>query len=112
MIVEERTAAEQATAERKTLTRTAIVTGGTGGIGRTISRRLAAGGYAVVVADINQAAADEAAAGLPGIAGADHRGFGGDLTDSRVNRDLVALAAATAPIGVLVNAVGISPKRN
>jgi NAD(P)-dependent dehydrogenase (short-subunit alcohol dehydrogenase family) len=102
----------QAAPTRPTLTQTAIVTGGAGGIGQAISHRLAAEGYAVVVADIDPAAADLAAAGLPGIDGADHRGFAGDLTSSEANRDLAAFAAGIAPIGVLVNAVGISPKRN
>lgn len=105
-------AADHAPSASATLTRTAVVTGGAGGIGRTISRRLAAAGYAVVVADIDRAAAEQTAAALPEIDGAEHRGFAGDLTDSQVNRELAAFAADTAPIGVLVNAVGISPKRN
>ncbi|MHC6220753.1 SDR family NAD(P)-dependent oxidoreductase [Arthrobacter sp. MMS24-S77] len=113
MIVEQRIESiHRKLPERHTLTKTAVVTGGAGGIGRTISRRLATEGYAVVVADIDQDAADHAAAGLPEIDGANHRGFGGDLTDSAVNRELAQFAAGTAPIGVLVNAVGISPKRN
>ena len=37
-----------------TLTRTAVVTGGAGGIGTAISRRLAGAGYAVVVADVDR----------------------------------------------------------
>ncbi|GAA4288102.1 SDR family NAD(P)-dependent oxidoreductase [Georgenia daeguensis] len=95
-----------------TLTRTAIVTGGAGGIGSAISRRLASAGYAVVVADADADAAELTAATLPGVDGAEHRGFAGDLTDSAVNRSLAEVAAAEAPIGVIVNAVGISPKRD
>lgn len=95
-----------------TLTRTAIVTGGAGGIGSAISRRLATAGYAVVVADADAGAAELTAATLPEVDGADHRGFAGDLTDSAVNRALAEAAAAEAPIGVIVNAVGISPKRD
>jgi NAD(P)-dependent dehydrogenase (short-subunit alcohol dehydrogenase family) len=94
-----------------TLTRTAIVTGGAGGIGTAISRRLAAAGYAVVVADADAGAAERTAAALPEVDGAEHSGFAGDLTDSGVNRALAEAAAAEAPIGVIVNAVGISPKR-
>lgn len=97
---------------QKTLTQTAIVTGGAGGIGKAISHRLAAEGYAVVVADIDQEATDLTVAGLPEVSGAAHSGFAGDLTRSEANRELAALAAGIAPIGVLVNAVGISPKRN
>lgn len=94
-----------------TLTQTAIVTGGAGGIGAAISRRLATAGYAVVVADVDAAAAERTAATLPEVDGADHSAFAGDLTDSAVNRALAEAAAARAPIGVIVNGVGISPKR-
>lgn len=90
---------------------TAIVTGGSGGMGTIISRRLADDGYTVVVADRDQTATDATAAGLPDSGGR-HFGFGGDLTQSAVNRDLAEFAAGIAPIGVIVNAVGISPKRD
>ncbi|MCG2623373.1 SDR family oxidoreductase [Arthrobacter sp. I2-34] len=89
---------------------TAIVTGGAGGIGRVISRRLAEAGYQVVVADANETAAKQTAADLPGAVA--HSWFAGDLTDSGTNRELAAQAAGLAPIGVIVNAVGISPKDN
>ena len=46
------------------MTRTAIVTGAGSGIGRAIAERLAADGYAVVCADLNQTAATVAAAEL------------------------------------------------
>lgn len=91
---------------------TAIVTGGAGGLGATISDRLARAGYGVVVADIDLDAAEKVAADLPNESTIGHRGFAGDLTDSEVNRELANVAAARAPIGALVNAVGISPKRN
>ncbi|MCK6210736.1 SDR family oxidoreductase [Georgenia sp. EYE_87] len=109
------TVTETITAEPSTLatlTRTAIVTGGAGGIGSAISHRLATAGYAVVVADADADAAELTAATLPGVDGAEHRGFAGDLTESAVNRDLAQFAADGSPIGVIVNAVGISPKRN
>lgn len=92
--------------------RAAIVTGGTGGIGRIISQRLAAEGYAVVVADIDPEATNAVAAGLPANGWADHRGFAGDLTLGDVNKDLAAFAAEIAPVGAVINAVGISPKRS
>ena len=91
---------------------TAIVTGGAGGIGQTISRRLAQEGYAVVVADLDQDAADRTAAALPDVGWAEHRGFAGNLADGETNKELAAFAAETGPVGVVVNAVGISPKRN
>ncbi|NDZ80870.1 SDR family oxidoreductase [Streptomyces sp. SID10853] len=88
--------------------RSAIVTGGAGGIGSVIAARLARSGYRVVVADVDGARAKAIAEGLPGQG---HRGFGGDLTSSAVNADLAATATGLAPIGAIVNAVGISPKR-
>ncbi|MFB7554563.1 SDR family NAD(P)-dependent oxidoreductase [Streptomyces brevispora] len=88
--------------------RSAIVTGGAGGIGSVISARLAQSGYRVVVADVDGARAEATAKDLPGEG---HLGFGGDLTSSAVNADLAAAATSLAPIGAVVNAVGISPKR-
>ncbi len=99
-------------ATQPVLPRTAIVTGGAGGIGQAISRRLAAAGYAVVVADLDREAAYRTAAALPDVGRAEHRGFAGNLADAAVNRELAAFAAGTGPVGVVVNAVGISPKRN
>lgn len=90
--------------------RSAIVTGGAGGIGRAVCQRLAEDGYAVVVADVDTDRATRVAADLPDVDGAQHVGFGGDLTVSAVNRRMAETAAAIAPIGVLVNGVGISPK--
>jgi NAD(P)-dependent dehydrogenase (short-subunit alcohol dehydrogenase family) len=107
------TATLEATAiKRPVLLQTAIVTGGAGGIGQVISRRLAAEGYAVVVADLDQAAADRTAASLPGVGWAEHRGFAGNLAEGAANKELAAFAAEAGPVGVVVNAVGISPKRN
>ncbi|MEV4730099.1 SDR family NAD(P)-dependent oxidoreductase [Saccharopolyspora sp. NPDC049426] len=91
---------------------TAIVTGGAGGLGSAICDRLARLGYGIVVADMNSESADKVATGLPEVAGTEHRGFAGDLTDSAVNRELAVFAGAGGPIGAVVNAVGISPKRN
>jgi len=89
---------------------TAIVTGGAGGVGSAICDRLARSGYTVIVADVDADAATALAARLPDTGGVAHRAFAGDLTSSAVNRDLAETAAAIAPIGVIVNAVGISPK--
>ena len=100
------------TRKHPVLLQTAIVTGGAGGIGQTISRRLAKEGYAVVVADLDQDAADRTAASLPEVGWAEHRGFVGNLADGETNKALAAFAAETGPVGVVVNAVGISPKRN
>lgn len=106
------TTLEPGTTRRPTLLQTAIVTGGAGGIGLAISKRLAGEGYAVVVADLDQEAADRAVASLPDVGWAEHRGFAGNLAHGDANKDLAAFAAKTGPVGVVVNAVGISPKRN
>ena len=91
--------------------RTAVVSGGAGGIGTAICHRLAEEGYTVIVADVNRELAEEVAASLPPVADIRHRGFGGDLTNSAVNRELAEFAANIAPIGAIINAVGISPKK-
>ena len=49
-----------------TATRTAIVTGGAQGIGRAIVARLARDGMQVVIADRNEDAAEQTAAGIAG----------------------------------------------
>lgn len=92
--------------------RTAVVTGGAGGIGSAICRRLAEAGYGVVVADVDRDGARATADALPRPGDLPHRAFAGDLTRSEVNAELAALAAGAAPIGAVVNAVGISPKRD
>lgn len=92
--------------------RTAIVSGGAGGIGREVCRRMAEKGYIVVVADADRDAATTVADGLPTVSHGEHQPFAGDLTDSGLNRALAEFATGIAPIGVVVNAVGISPKKN
>lgn len=92
--------------------RTAIVTGAVGGIGREICVRLAADGYSVVVADVREDLCDELARELPVVGDQRHIAFAGDLTSSAVNDALAKAAADVAPIGCVVNAVGISPKKD
>src|SRR5271170_1070735 len=64
----------------------AVVTGGGGGIGRALARRLAAGGIRVVVNDIDPDAAAAVAAEIGGFAVA------GDTGTEAGVRDLVAAA--------------------
>jgi NAD(P)-dependent dehydrogenase (short-subunit alcohol dehydrogenase family) len=64
----------------------AIVTGGAAGIGAAVCARLAAEGYRLVVADIDEEAAARVADRIGAIAAAV------DVSDPAANRDLVALA--------------------
>jgi 3-hydroxybutyrate dehydrogenase len=75
--------------------RTAVVTGGAGGIGRACAERLAAEGAAVVVIDRDAGAAAEVAERLGG------RAIGLDLTD------LAAIDALDVAADILVNNAGM-----
>ena len=85
--------------------RTAVVTGGARGIGYAIARRFVEEGAAVVLGDLDGAAAVEAAKSLPGTA----MGMRCDVTDEA---EMVALLArCTTEFGqldVLVNNAGIT----
>ncbi|WP_229660916.1 SDR family NAD(P)-dependent oxidoreductase [Marmoricola endophyticus] len=82
--------------------RSAVVTGGAGGIGRAIATRLVARGYAVVVSDIDEAAARRTAQELGAAAGVGH-----DVRDPEDHRRVLAAATAHAPLGVWVNNAGL-----
>lgn len=85
--------------------RRALVTGGCGGIGAAICRRLAADGLVVAVLDRDGAAAQALAAALPGSG---HIGLGADVSDEAAAEAAFAAAeAALGPIDVLVTAAGI-----
>ncbi len=77
--------------------RTALITGGGSGIGAATSRRLAAEGARVVVADVKAAAARDVAAELDGTA------VEMDVADATSVR---AAAEQTGPVDILVNNAG------
>ncbi len=61
--------------------RTAVVTGGAGGIGRAVCDGLAAEGASVAVVDVNRSAVDETVLALRGTHGVDAAGFVVDVRD-------------------------------
>jgi 3-oxoacyl-[acyl-carrier protein] reductase len=89
-------------------TRVALVTGGTGGIGRVVVERLAADGFAVAVHYAgNQARADEVVASIT-AAGGQAIAVGGDVADEEAMAAAFdATEAAFGGIDVVVNTAGI-----
>jgi rhamnulose-1-phosphate aldolase/alcohol dehydrogenase len=87
-----------------------LVTGGAGGIGQAIVRRLLAEGACAVLADIDTAALDTAVAELAQAHGRDHvRGVRCDVTDE--DSVLAAFASATLEFGgvdIVVSNAGIA----
>ena len=82
--------------------RTAVVTGGGGGIGRAISERFAAEGARVVVAEIDAARAHDTVAAITD-AGGDATAVAVDVTDVI---SVAALARDAGDVDILINNVG------
>jgi 2-hydroxycyclohexanecarboxyl-CoA dehydrogenase len=81
--------------------RTALVTGGAGGIGAATARRLAAEGARVAVCDLDLDGARAVAAEIDGL------GAEVDVTDTgSVGRAVAAVGDALGPVDVLVNNAG------
>lgn len=84
----------------------ALVTGGSRGIGLSISRALAEGGARVAVVARNGERAAAAAGTLPG---GGHRGYGYDVSEPSQAREAVErVEADVGPVDVLVNNAGIT----
>jgi 3-oxoacyl-[acyl-carrier protein] reductase len=89
------------------MTLRALVSGGSGGIGRAICLRLAADGYAVLVhANRQPEAAEEVAAAIRS-AGGQARAIAFDLTDAAATSAAVEMLLAEGPIQVVINNAGI-----
>lgn len=89
--------------------KTAIVTGGAMGIGLGIASRLAEAGANVVIADLNKAAADEAAAKLT-AKGWKASAVATDVSDAAQAAKMVEAAVALyGAVDILVNNAGIYP---
>jgi len=88
----------------------AVVTGGSGLLGTEFCKTVAEAGAAVVVADLNQEAADKVAKGLAetGCAAAS---FGLDVTRLESTRELVAVTLREfGRLDILVNSAALDPK--
>ena len=84
----------------------AVVTGSTSGIGKAIARVLAAEGATVVVNGRKPETVDRAVADLSGLSGKVH-GVASRLDSAEGVAMLIAGAEAIAPIDILVNNVGV-----
>jgi NAD(P)-dependent dehydrogenase (short-subunit alcohol dehydrogenase family) len=89
--------------------RVAVVTGGAGGVGRSLVERFAAEGMRVVVADVEAGALDATVAELAAT-GADVTGVVTDVTSSESVEALAEAAyAAHGAVHVLCNNAGVGP---
>lgn len=86
--------------------RSAIVTGGGSGIGKSAAIILAQSGAAVVVADLNEANAQAVAAEIV-AAGGQARALAGDVADRDYAQKCVDVANEMAPLKIAVNNAGI-----
>lgn len=82
----------------------AVVTGGAGGIGAAVCRRLAASGLTVVVLDLDL---DRASAVAADLAGEGHVGVGLDVSDTKaVRAEMDRVEGTVGPITTLINVAG------
>jgi len=82
----------------------AVVTGGAGGIGEAVCRRLADAGHRVAVMDLDLGRAEAVASELSGDG---HLGIGADVADTElIKQKLAAVEAEMGPIEVLINVAG------
>jgi 2-deoxy-D-gluconate 3-dehydrogenase len=90
--------------------RVAVVTGGAGLLGAEFCKTLAEGGAAVVVADLNQEAANEVAQELVD-AGYTAAGFGLDVTRIESAREIASVTVSRfGSLDILVNSAALDPK--
>lgn len=91
--------------------RTVLVTGAGGGMGRGINARLAAAGHTVVLVDLDTEAAKRAA-DVVTASGGTARSYGADVTDPAALRELGdQVEAEVGPVDAVVNAAGILDRK-
>jgi NAD(P)-dependent dehydrogenase (short-subunit alcohol dehydrogenase family) len=91
--------------------RSAVVTGGASGIGRAVSLLLAANGAAVVVADIDEGAAESVAREIVESGGV-AQAFRLDVTDAESNVSAVDIATRLGPLRIGANCAGIGGEQS
>jgi len=88
----------------------AVVTGGAGLLGAEFSRTLAEAGALVIVADLNEDAANKVTQGLTD-SGYEATGFGLDVTRIESTRELASVALSKfGRLDILVNSAALDPK--
>ncbi|WP_433393990.1 SDR family NAD(P)-dependent oxidoreductase [Micromonospora sp. KLBMP9576] len=93
------------------MARTAVVTGAGNGLGREIALGLAEAGYAIVVSDTDERAAEECGRAIE-ASGMPARAVGGDVREpAAMNRILTAAQALGGPSVLINNAGGWTPHR-
>ncbi len=85
----------------------ALVTGGSGGIGAAICRRLAADGHAVIVHGSQPGGHAEAVAEEIRLAGGQAEAVAFDVTDRTATAEALSTLLAGGPVQILVNNAGV-----
>lgn len=88
--------------------RSVVVTGASGGIGRTVCTAFAEAGAAVVAVDVSQEAVDSVVATLPGSG---HLAHACDLRDLSVHQSIFERAMAIAPLAALAHMAAVLIRR-
>ncbi|MFT4614754.1 MAG: short-subunit dehydrogenase [Bacteroidia bacterium] len=91
--------------------KTALVTGASSGIGRTVSLQLAKAGARVLLVARNQERLDEVAKAIESLGG-ECRCFSADLSDPKICTALIStVLSREGPIDLLINNAGLSIRR-